>query len=153
MIWESSPVALRNNGGVIGFKCLIQYAHGSISMAADIFYDQTGARKTMKWLKGQITEIRKLGQMGNKAMSSYDLDSADAYSRKIQEILDRIKRKKIVIRDQAFTLVDFPALINDMPAYLCWKEGEVDVAYWHYADEGFAGRKKITGEEKILSYL
>ncbi|MEM0155794.1 MAG: DUF2203 family protein [Thermoplasmataceae archaeon] len=122
-------------------------------MAAEIFYDLTGARKTMKWLRGQITEIRKLLRMGEEAMSSYDLDSADTYTRNMQDILDRIKRKKIIVRDQAFTLVDFPALINDMPAYLCWKEGEDDVTYWHYADEGFAGRKKITGEEKILSYL
>jgi hypothetical protein len=48
-------------------------------------------------------------------------------------------------------LVDFPAVINDRPAYLCWKIDEEDIMYWHYAEEGFRGRKKITGKEEILS--
>lgn len=122
-------------------------------MPADIFYDLMRARRALKWLRNQITELRKLGTLGEEAMSKYDMDSADTYTLKIHDILERIKRKKIVMRDQSATLVDFPAVINNMPAYFCWKEGEEDVIYWHYADEGFAGRKKITGEEKILSYL
>ena len=44
-------------------------------------------------------------------------------------------------------------IINDMPAFLCWKGGEEDILYWHYFDEGFSGRKKISGKERILEPL
>ncbi len=31
--------------------------------------------------------------------------------------------------------VGFPTIVNDQPAYFSWVPGEVDVAYWHFADE------------------
>jgi hypothetical protein len=40
-------------------------------------------------------------------------------------------------------LVDFPALINNELAYLCWQYGESHVSYWHRIDDGFAGRHPL----------
>lgn len=42
-------------------------------------------------------------------------------------------------------LVDFPAEIDGLPAYLCWQLGEPAVAWWHRRDVGFAGRRLIAG--------
>ncbi|HEY0776411.1 MAG TPA: DUF2203 domain-containing protein [Gemmatirosa sp.] len=42
-------------------------------------------------------------------------------------------------------LVDFPAVMAGVPAYLCWKLGEPTVAWWHPRDAGFAGRQLIGG--------
>ena len=65
--------------------------------------------------------------------------------------MKEITRKGIVLRDVDLGLVDFPAIINGSPAYLCWRDDEVDIQYWHYADEGYSGRKRLTGKEDILS--
>jgi hypothetical protein len=40
-------------------------------------------------------------------------------------------------------LVDFPAEIEGDLALLCWQYGEKQIAFWHRADEGFAGRRVL----------
>ncbi len=40
-------------------------------------------------------------------------------------------------------LIDFPAVLENRPVYLCWKLGEPEVMYWHELDAGFAGRQPL----------
>ncbi len=40
-------------------------------------------------------------------------------------------------------LIDFPAVIEGRPVYLCWKLGESELRYWHELDAGFAGRQPL----------
>jgi hypothetical protein len=49
----------------------------------------------------------------------------------------------ITLRDIATGLVDFPALANGRPIWLCWKLGEQDIAWWHELDTGIAGRRPL----------
>jgi hypothetical protein len=43
-------------------------------------------------------------------------------------------------------LVDFPTIIDGKLAYLCWKQDEPEVLYWHSLDAGFAGRQSLTAD-------
>ena len=49
----------------------------------------------------------------------------------------------VTLRDIKTGLVDFPALANGRPIWLCWKLGEDDIAWWHELDTGIAGRKSL----------
>ncbi|NQT11517.1 MAG: DUF2203 domain-containing protein [Planctomycetes bacterium] len=40
-------------------------------------------------------------------------------------------------------LVDFPALVDGQPAYLCWRLGEPEVGYWHRRDASFHRRQSL----------
>jgi hypothetical protein len=40
-------------------------------------------------------------------------------------------------------LLDFPSLMFNEEIWLCWKEGETEIRFWHGKDEGFNGRKPI----------
>ena len=40
-------------------------------------------------------------------------------------------------------LLDFPALRDGRPIYLCWKAGEPQIAHWHGTDETFVDRKPL----------
>ena len=48
-----------------------------------------------------------------------------------------------VVKDLDAGLVDFPARVEGEDAFLCWRLGEDEIAYWHGPDEGFAGRKPL----------
>jgi hypothetical protein len=50
----------------------------------------------------------------------------------------------IVLRDAARGLIDFEAVAPSGRQYwLCWVVGEPEVAWWHWPDEGFAGRTPV----------
>ena len=40
-------------------------------------------------------------------------------------------------------LLDFPSIREGRVVYLCWRQGEEGIAYWHDLDAGFAGRQLL----------
>ena len=42
-------------------------------------------------------------------------------------------------------LVDFYALREDRPVFLCWRLGEERITHWHEVDDGYSGRQPIDG--------
>lgn len=46
-------------------------------------------------------------------------------------------------KDIGTGLIDFPTVMEGEAAYLCWRLGETEVAYWHTIEGGFAGRRPI----------
>ena len=40
-------------------------------------------------------------------------------------------------------LLDFPSLRDGRVVYLCWRQGEETIAFWHDVDAGFAGRQLL----------
>jgi hypothetical protein len=61
----------------------------------------------------------------------------------IARLIYRIESYGCVVKDIDLGLVDFPAMLDDEPVYLCWKLGEPRVAYWHGVEEGFGYRKEL----------
>jgi hypothetical protein len=47
-------------------------------------------------------------------------------------------------------LLDFPAKRFDEEIWLCWKEGETEIKFWHEKDVGFMGRKPISVSNESL---
>ena len=63
----------------------------------------------------------------------------------IREALLELQEREIVLRDLDRGLVDFPAMRDGIEVYLCWEEGEDEIAWWHEPDAGFAGRQPLDG--------
>ncbi len=61
----------------------------------------------------------------------------------LRDTLARLQEAEIVLRDLDRGLVDFPAIRDDREVYLCWLEGEDEIAYWHDLEAGFAGREPL----------
>jgi len=56
-----------------------------------------------------------------------------------------LAREDIVLRDLDSGLVDFPAVSpSGRPYWLCWVAGEREVAWWHWPEDGFAGRRPLS---------
>jgi hypothetical protein len=63
----------------------------------------------------------------------------------IREALLELQAREVVLRDLDRGLVDFPAVRDGSEIYLCWQEGEDEIAWWHEPDAGFAGRRPLDG--------
>jgi hypothetical protein len=61
----------------------------------------------------------------------------------IGRLIYRIESFGCVVKDIDLGLIDFPAVREDEPIYLCWKLGEPRVAHWHGVDEGFSSRRPL----------
>jgi hypothetical protein len=57
--------------------------------------------------------------------------------------LMELQATEIVLRDLDRGLIDFPALRDGREVYLCWEEGEDEVAFWHDVDAGYGGRQPL----------
>jgi hypothetical protein len=62
---------------------------------------------------------------------------------RVAELLERLQSWEVELRDIGTGLVDFPARVEGEDAYLCWRLGEPEVAYWHRKDDGFPGRRPL----------
>ena len=62
---------------------------------------------------------------------------------KINNLVEGIESKGIILKGLMDGLVDFPAIREGREVYLCWKIPEQKIEYWHDVNAGFAGRKPI----------
>jgi len=81
---------------------------------------------------------KSAGNGGNPTLSRLvkSFDRLDALIHNIQDT-------GVIIKDINTGLLDFPAIRDGREVYLCWKNGEGDIAYWHEIEDGFAGRQSI----------
>jgi hypothetical protein len=65
--------------------------------------------------------------------------------RRMQDAVNQVDEWGITLRDINAGLIDFPALANGRPIWLCWRLGEGDeVGWWHEANAGFDSRQPLS---------
>ena len=68
-----------------------------------------------------------------------------ALAAEITEAVERVNDLGCLVKDVDTGLVDFYALREGDPIFLCWQFGEPAISTWHGVEEGFAGRRPIEG--------
>jgi hypothetical protein len=94
----------------------------------------------------QAELVTRIAGNGGDMFPSDLHDAADAIQREaaaISECADQINAAGAEVKSLEEGLLDFPARRGDEIVLLCWKLGEDEIHYWHFADEGFAGRKPL----------
>ena len=56
-----------------------------------------------------------------------------------QRLSADIDRLGVILRDPETGLVDFAAVREEQPIYLCWRLGEERIGFWHPRDTGLHG--------------
>lgn len=64
--------------------------------------------------------------------------------RRMQSDVTQIDEWGITLREISTGLIDFPALANGRPIWLCWRLGEGDIEWWHETNVGFDGRQPLS---------
>ena len=104
--------------------------------------------RKLELLRQEYTAIQKRfadleRASGNLADGDKLKVSAEHLARQIEEGVEEILDKGILIRDVSRGLVDFPSHRNGREVYLCWIGGEQRIGYWHETDRGFSHREPL----------
>ena len=63
----------------------------------------------------------------------------------VKDTLAEIDEIGVQVKDLDQGLLDFPCVMDGRTVLLCWKLGEKEIGFWHTTEDGFAGRKPLTG--------
>ncbi|MCH8860673.1 MAG: DUF2203 domain-containing protein [Nitrososphaerota archaeon] len=69
---------------------------------------------------------------------------------KFYQAIEDLENTGVVIKGIDEGLLDFPSKRFDDEIWLCWKQGETEIKFWHEKDIGFSGRKPISIDDKSL---
>ena len=69
---------------------------------------------------------------------------------KFYQAIEELENTGVVIKGIEEGLLDFPSKRFDDEIWLCWKDGETEIKFWHEKDSGFNGRKPISVKDETL---
>ncbi len=69
---------------------------------------------------------------------------------KFYQAIEELEKTGVVIKGIEEGLLDFPSKRFDDEIWLCWKDGETEIKFWHEKDSGFNGRKPISVKDETL---
>ena len=108
-----------------------------------------------KMLKNEIIKMEKqmsLDLTSKSSMKDYII-LKQKLNTKVTEFYQSIEDLEsigVVLKGLEQGLLDFPAKRFDEEIWLCWKEGETEIKFWHEKDSGFMGRKPISVSNESL---
>jgi hypothetical protein len=71
------------------------------------------------------------------------MEEADHLIEVIQATVDELESLGCELKDVQQGLVDFRSVRDGEEVYLCWRQGEERITFWHTLESGFAGRQPI----------
>ena len=108
-----------------------------------------------KMLKNEVIKMEKqmsLDLTSKTSMKDYII-LKQKLNTKVTEFYQSIEDLEsigVVLKGLEQGLLDFPAKRFDEEIWLCWKEGETEIKFWHEKDSGFMGRKPISVSNESL---
>lgn len=109
-------------------------------------------------LQKQKQEVQKLeAQLNMQMSSSVNLGEYAAIKQqlnaavtKFYRSVEELENTGVVLKSLEEGLLDFPSKRFNEDVWLCWKEGEKEIKFWHEKDVGFMGRKPLSVADESL---
>jgi hypothetical protein len=102
-------------------------------------------REVLERIRGLVADAREEREGAAEQVEGNGHAPAVQAGRGLRAAVEELTDQGIVLRDVDAGLVDFPARLDDGREYLlCWVLGEPEVAFWHWPDAGFAGRRPLS---------
>ena len=109
------------------------------------------AEEELVYVSGGILEVQPhiVTILSDSAIRGADLDEAKALEARLHELLGWFTAHDIEVKGAAPIIIDFPAQLLAAPVLLCWLEGEAELAWYHRAELGFLGRRRLPPEAMV----
>jgi len=127
----------------------------SVSDANDILplvikkfnYAKKAKAEVMKMEQQLTSEITPTTSLEEYTVIKRKLNSSIT---KFYQSIEDLENTGVSLKGLDEGLLDFPAKRFDEEIWLCWKEGETEIKFWHEKDTGFMGRKPISVSNESL---
>ena len=114
--------------------------------------------KKFNYAKKMKTEVMRIEQQLTSGMThKTSLEEYTSIKRKLNSVVTKfyqsiedLESTGVVLKGLDDGLLDFPAKRFDDEIWLCWKDGETEIKFWHEKDTGFMGRKPISVSNESL---
>ncbi|MBP2477985.1 hypothetical protein JOF53_006857 [Crossiella equi] len=94
-------------------------------------------------LRADAAELAAAVAPGGEPSPLGGLPEFKAAQARLDELMTRVQETGAELKGFAPLLVDFPAELDEVPVLLCWLEGDTELSWYHRADLGFAGRRRL----------
>ena len=131
------------------------FSHFTIQDANKVLPSVIKKFKNIVSLKNEVAKIQSEMETNPRYMSSFK-----DYVLKKQELntaitnfykaIEGLEGTGVMVKSIEEGLLDFPSLRFNEEVWLCWKEGETEIRFWHGKDEGFTGRKPLSVSDESL---
>jgi len=131
------------------------FSHFTIQEANKMLPSVIKKFKNIVSLKNEVVKIQSEMETNPRYMSSFK-----DYALKKQELntaitnfykaVEELESTGVMVKSIEEGLLDFPSLRFNEEIWLCWKEGETEIKFWHGRDEGFIGRKPLSVSDESL---
>ena len=122
-------------------------AQEMVSWLAETFEAIGPLQARVRELSGEIDAITRRAKSNGGGGAETELASSrrelQKNSEQVEKRLQEIRDRGLVVRSLDDGLVDFPTHREGRYVYLCWREGEAEIRFWHDLDTGFAGRQPV----------
>ena len=114
--------------------------------------------KKFNYAKKAKAEVMKMEQqLTSEVTPTTSLEEYTVVKRKLNssitkfyQSIEDLENTGVSLKGLDEGLLDFPAKRFDEEIWLCWKEGETEIKFWHEKDTGFMGRKPISVSNESL---
>ena len=109
----------------------------------------------IKQEKSEVEKMEQKLQMNLSGTSNLDdyvtlKQNLNASVTRFYSSIEELEKTGVVLKGLEEGLLDFPSKKFDDEIWLCWKEGETEIKFWHEKDVGFNGRKPIGVDKESL---
>ena len=110
-------------------------------------YAKKAKAEVMKMEQQLTSEITPTTSLEEYTINKRKLNSSIT---KFYQSIEDLESTGVFLKGLDEGLLDFPAKRFDEEIWLCWKEGETEIKFWHEKDTGFMGRKPISVSNESL---
>ena len=96
-------------------------------------------------LADMAVEVRADLTAASRAATPGPLADLKGLEAQLADLLDQIRDLGVQLKGWAPLLVDVEVAVGDRVVLFCWLEGDRELAWYHEAEHGFAGRRPLAG--------
>jgi hypothetical protein len=94
-------------------------------------------------VRADMVELSAALTPGGTPSALGGLPERKAAEARLNELMTQVQETGVELKGIAPVLLDFPADLDGVAVLLCWLEGETSLDWYHRADLGFAGRRRL----------